>query len=170
MCQDPKKMLDPQDPGSLILEDLGSYIFTFSWDLRYFGSCHGNISVESWGSWILDRKDSSGSWGSCVQPAQVVLGSSRSSILPNNNVTVFWTTLTSNEVLLLVPHPHIYALPKLERCSWFQPYTDSIILRWLGNKLALLVPTHVFYYTGFVNRMWLEEDEGTLNYFVKHEG
>ena len=45
MCQDPKKIRDPQDPGSQILEDLGSYIFIFSLGLRDLGSYPGNIAV-----------------------------------------------------------------------------------------------------------------------------
>ena len=39
------EILDLQDLGSEILQDLGSYISIFSWDLRYLGSCHGNIAV-----------------------------------------------------------------------------------------------------------------------------
>ena len=64
MCQDPKKIRDLVSPGSGILEDLddddwglrapqqllediGSYIFIFPWDLRDPGSCHGKIAVGS---------------------------------------------------------------------------------------------------------------------------
>ena len=49
MCQDPKRteILDPQDPRSRILQDLGSYIFIFSWDPRDLESFHGNIAVGS---------------------------------------------------------------------------------------------------------------------------
>ena len=39
-------ILDPQDQGFEILEDLESYIFIFFWDLRDLESCH-NIVVES---------------------------------------------------------------------------------------------------------------------------
>ena len=47
MCQYPKRsdILDPRDPGSEILQDLGSYIFIFLRDLRDPGSCHDNIFV-----------------------------------------------------------------------------------------------------------------------------
>ena len=38
-------ILDSQKPGSEILEDIGSYIFIFSWDLKDLGSCHGNIAM-----------------------------------------------------------------------------------------------------------------------------
>ena len=41
------EILDPQDPGSGILHDIGSYIFIFPWDLRDLGSCHDNIPVDS---------------------------------------------------------------------------------------------------------------------------
>ena len=46
MCQDPKKIRDPGSPGSGILEDLGSYIFIFPWDLKDPGSCHDDIAVR----------------------------------------------------------------------------------------------------------------------------
>ena len=77
-------ILDPQDPGSEILKDLGSYVFIFSWDLGDLGSCHSNIAVGSYGSWISDRKDFLGSWGSWIQLGQVMVGPCRSWILHNN--------------------------------------------------------------------------------------
>ena len=55
MCQDPKMIRDPSDPGSGILEELGSYICIFSWDLIDLGLYHGNIAVGAYGSWISDR-------------------------------------------------------------------------------------------------------------------
>ena len=64
MCQDPKKILAPGSPGSGILQDLVSYIFIFSWNHRDLGFRHHNIAVGSQGSWISDRKDFAGSWGS----------------------------------------------------------------------------------------------------------
>ena len=86
MCQDPKRsgILDSQDLGSKILEDLGPYAFVFSRVLRDFGSCHGNMTVVSWGSWISDRKDVVGFWGSWIQLWQGIMGSCRSWILHNN--------------------------------------------------------------------------------------
>ena len=101
-----------QDPWSCRILDLIGFIF--SWDPRGLGSCHGNIAVWSKGSWMSDRQDFARSWGSCIQPEQVVVRSCRSWILHNNNVTVFWPSFTSNEILLLVPHT--YALLKLEHC------------------------------------------------------
>ena len=44
------EILDPQDPGSRILQDLGSYIFIFSWDPKDLGSCHGNMDPRDLGS------------------------------------------------------------------------------------------------------------------------
>ena len=96
-------ILDPQDPGSGILEDLGSYIFIFSWDLRYLRSCYGNMAMGSLGSRISDRKDSAGSWRYWILLEQVVVGSCRFWTSQNNNVTVFLISFTSNEFFLLVP-------------------------------------------------------------------
>ena len=110
MCQDPKKIPDPGSCGSQILQDLGSYMFIFSWDLRDLGSCCGKIAEGSWGSLIWDRQDFVGSWGSWIQIEQLVVRSCRYWILHNNNLTVFWPSFTSNEILLLVPHD--YALHK----------------------------------------------------------
>ena len=125
----PRSQIDPGSgiPGSGILDYLGSYIFP--WDLRDLGSFHGNIFAGSQGSWIFDRKDSAGSWRSWIPLEQVVLGSCRSWILQNNNVTAFWTSLTSNETSVLVPH--ILALLKLGHCWEFQPRIDSTIPCWL---------------------------------------
>ena len=39
------EILDPWDPGSRMFQDLGSYIFIFSWDLKDLEFCHGNIAV-----------------------------------------------------------------------------------------------------------------------------
>ena len=40
------EILDSQDIESVLLQDLGSYIFIFSRDLKDLGSCHDNISVQ----------------------------------------------------------------------------------------------------------------------------
>ena len=76
-----------KDLGSYIprIQDIGPYVFIYSWDLRDLGSCH-NIAMGSKGSWILDRKHSAGSW---IQIEQVAVGSFRPWTLNNNNVTVF---------------------------------------------------------------------------------
>ena len=154
MCQDPKNIRDPGSPGSRIrdLEELGSYIFIFSWDLRDLRSCHDNIAIGSKGSWISERKYSAWSWGSWIHLEQVVVGSCRSWILHINNITVFWASLTSNEILPLVPH--IYTLVNFDHHLEFQSHIDSSILCWLENKPTLLVSPHVSYYRWVVNRMW----------------
>ena len=48
-AKNPKRseILDLQDPRSEILEEPGSYIFIFPWDLINPGSCHGNIAEGS---------------------------------------------------------------------------------------------------------------------------
>ena len=158
MCQDPPRsgILDPQDPGSDILEDLGSYIFLFSRDpilSRQYN--HGILGILDLGQkrscWILDPTLAS------------YRGISQILDLTQQYATAPLRPFTSNKTLLLVPH--IYALLKLQHCLDFQPHMDSTILCWLENRLTLLVPPHVFYYRGVVNRMWKKEMNA---HFISH--
>ena len=80
---------------------------------------------------LLDPGDS-GSTLSKLSWDLAVLGSSTTII------TVFWTSIPSNEILPLVPR--IYALVNLDHRLKFQADIDSTILYWDENKPSLLVP------------------------------
>ena len=145
-----------KDPGSWIprIQDLGSWsildpIFLFSRGILEI--LDPAKAILPWGArdLVSRKKDSAGSWGSRIQFDKVVVIFCRSWILHNNNVTVFWTSFTFNEILLLIPQ--IYALLKLEHCYEFQPHIESAILCWPENKLTLLVPPHVLYYRRVVD-------------------
>ena len=99
VCQDPKKIRDPGSSGSRIRDLGGSWILYFHFPLGSYRSwilsrqyCWGILGFLDLGR----KKKSAGSWRSWIQLEQISVGSCRYWILPNNNVTVFWTSFTSN--------------------------------------------------------------------------
>ena len=147
------EILDPQDPGSCRILDLA------------FSLSHGILKI-----WILSRQYCRGilgildlrqerfCWilGSWIHLEQVVVGSWRSWILHNSKATVFWTSFTTNDILL--PVPLIYALLKLLR--YVALLRISTTVHTLTHPFCAELKTgspcrflHISY-CGCVNRMW----------------